>query len=95
MTPTAFEFTVRLPSDPRFVEAARLLAVQAAGYAKLTSDAAAALAADVERETQAAMSAAQAGGTPIELAFAGDDNGVSITISRAGHTRHVRQPVSA
>lgn len=95
MTPTAFEFTVTMPGDVRLLEAIRLLAIQAAGYARLTSDAAAALAADAEREAQAAMTATSNGHAPVVFLFSGDDHEVSIRISREGHTRKVRQPVSA
>jgi hypothetical protein len=95
MTPTAFEFTVTMPGDVRLLEAIRLLALQVAGYAKLTADATAALAADAERETQAAMTSATHGYSPIEVRFSGDESGVSIRITGAGHTRHVRHPVSA
>ena len=95
MTPTAFEFTVTMPGDVRLLEAIRLLALQVAGYAKLTADATAALAADVERETQAAMTSTTQHPPPIEFVFSGDARGVSITISHAGRTRHVRRSVSA
>ena len=94
MTPTAFEFTVTMPADVRLLDAIRLLAIQAAGYAKLTPRAAAALAADAERETQNAMTSTTTGQTPMEFVFSGDDTGVSIRISCAGQTRHIRQPVS-
>lgn len=95
MTPTAFEFTVTMPCDVRLLEAIRLLALQVASYAKLTADATAALAADAERETQAAIAAIPHGRTPIEVLFSGDGSAVSIKISCEGHTRHVCQPVSA
>ena len=55
MTPTAFEFTVTMPGDVRLVEAIRQLAAQAAGYAQLTADASAALAATLSARPQAAM----------------------------------------
>jgi hypothetical protein len=95
MTPTDFEFTVTIPSDVRLLEAIRLLAIQAGGYAKLTADASAALAAGAAREAEAAMKSSRNGQAPIECLFAGDDNAVTITISSEGRTRHIRQPVSA
>ncbi len=95
MTPTAFEFTVTLPGDARFLEAIRLLAVQAAGYAGLSADQGTALAADVAREAQAALTASHHGQPSLELVFAGDEGGVSIRISGGGPPRHVRQPPPA
>ena len=95
MTPDAFEFTVKMPADARLLEAIKLLAMQAAGYARLPADAGAALAADAERETQAAIRHTNGSNQPLELLFAGTDNAVTITISREGHTRLVRQATSA
>ena len=54
MTPTSFAFQLTMPGDERFVGAIRLLAAQAASYAKLSAEAGEALAGVVERTTQAA-----------------------------------------
>jgi hypothetical protein len=81
MTPTSFTFSLTMPGDDRFVEAIRLLAVQAASYVKLSGEAGDALAAEVERATTAALAATGGSGGPIELTFSGDEQQVTVVIA--------------
>lgn len=82
MTPTEFDFTVRIPGDARLVGAIRQLTAHAAGYAQLTADAGEHLAAHVERATETAISAS-AGGTAalIEYRFRADADAIVVVFS--------------
>lgn len=81
MSPNSFEFTVTIPADAQLLGAARLLATQAAGYAKLPPNSGAELAAEVERAADAAMTSTRAHDAPIEFVFSGDANGVTVRVS--------------
>jgi hypothetical protein len=81
MTPTDFEFTVVLPGDARLVAAVRQLAMQAAGYAQLSSAIAERLAGYVEQATHEAIAATRVHTAPIDLRFSGDGSAVAIQIS--------------
>jgi len=82
MTPNAFEFTVTLPGDSRFLGAVRQLATQTADYAQLPPETGAELAGEVERAASTAM-AAEVAGAPIEIVFSGTDKAVTVTLSCA------------
>lgn len=80
MTPTSFEFTLTMPSDPRLVGAIRQLATQAASYARLGADAGAMLAGHVERAAEAAVEVSGGNG-PIELRFSAGEGAVNVHIA--------------
>jgi hypothetical protein len=67
MDSTTFEFSLRMPGDPRLVDAVRDLAVHAAAYMKLASPAAEALAAHVAAATRAAVEATPAGSVDVRF----------------------------
>jgi hypothetical protein len=67
MDATTFEFSLRMPGDPRLVDAVRDLAAHAAAYMKLASPAAEGLAAHVAAATRAAVEATPAG--PVDVRF--------------------------
>jgi hypothetical protein len=81
MTPTSFAFTITMPGDERFVGAIRLLAAQTASYANLSAEAGEALAGEVGRATEALVQSTGSRELPIEFAFSGDANGVSIQLA--------------
>src|SRR5688500_7662598 len=81
MTPTSFAFQLTMPVDERFVGAIRLLAAQAASYAKLSAEAGEVLAGVVERTTQALIQSIGSHELPIDYRFSGDADRVSIQLA--------------
>jgi hypothetical protein len=81
MTPTSFTFTLTMPGDERFVGAIRLLAAQAASYAKVSAEAGEALADRVQSATQSAIAAAGSDAAPLDFTFSGDDARVTVRIA--------------
>jgi hypothetical protein len=78
MTPTAFDFTLKMPGDSRLIGAVRQLTEHAADYAKLTPDAGAALAGHVQRATEQAISAAKTPSALIEYRFSADADAIMV-----------------
>jgi hypothetical protein len=81
MTPTSFEFTLRLPGDARLVDAVRGLTAHAAGYALLGDAAREGLAGQVAAATETAIAAARGPDAPIDVRFTGDDHAITVVIS--------------
>jgi hypothetical protein len=81
MTPTAFDFRVRIPADARLLGAIRQLATHAAGYAQLNANSGEQLAGHVERATQAAMAASKVQSPLIEYRFTADPEALEVTFS--------------
>ena len=67
-----------MPGDERFVGAIRLLAAQAASYAKLPAEAGEALAGAVERATETLIQSIGSPDVPIDYTFSRDADRVSI-----------------
>ena len=70
-----------MPGDERFVGAIRLLAAQTASYANLSAEAGEALAGEVERATAALIQSTGSRELPIDFAFSGDPDRVSIQLA--------------
>ena len=81
MTPTEFDFTVRMPGDARLVAAIRQLTTHAAGYAQLTAAAGEQLAEHVERATETAISASHAPSGLIDYRFTADADAIVVICS--------------
>jgi hypothetical protein len=81
MTPTSFAFTLTMPGDERFVGAIRLLAAQAASYAKVSAEAGEALADQVQRATESAIASTGSHEAPIDFTFSGDEERVTVQIA--------------
>ena len=80
MTPTEFEFKVKIPGDVRLLGAIRQLTAHAAGYAQLPAAASEQFAAHVERATQTAM-AATVESALIEYQFTADARALIVVFS--------------
>ena len=81
MTPTAFEFTIKMPGDSRLVSAIRQLTAHAADYAKLAPDAGEAFAEHVERATEYAITASKTQTALIEYRFTADATALVVAFS--------------
>jgi hypothetical protein len=81
MTPTEFDFTVKMPADARLVAAIRQLAAHAAGYAQLPADTGEQLADHVERVTEVAIAAAKVQRALIEYRFTADPAAIVVVCS--------------
>ena len=81
MTPTEFDFTVKMPGDARLVAAIRQLTAHAAGYAQLTAAAGEQLVEHVERATETAISASRSPSGPIEYRFTADADTIVVMCS--------------
>jgi hypothetical protein len=81
MTPTEFDFTVKIPGDSRLVGAIRQLAAHAAGYAQLTSDDSERLAGHVERATESAIAATTVQSALIEYRFTADADALLVVFA--------------
>lgn len=97
MSPNSFAFSLTVPPDLKLAGAVQALATQAAGYVQLPEDGAKTFAADVQSALAGAIGAAN--GQPLEIAFAGDEAAVTVTIAwtaaGARQTRQVRQQIAA
>jgi hypothetical protein len=80
MTPTQFDFIVKMPGDARLVEAIRQLALQAGGYARLPDPATEQLAVHVERAAEAAISAST-NTSVLEFRFVADAEALVVVFS--------------
>ncbi|MCC7126902.1 MAG: hypothetical protein IT178_18785 [Acidobacteria bacterium] len=87
MSPDSFHFTVTVPGDPRLVGVVRDLCAHAAGYARLSSEAAAALAARVSAAAEEATAGRHDVMCPLD--FACDAGELRVTV--AGQT--ITQPL--
>lgn len=97
MDPTSFQFRLTMPGDSRLVGAVRNLSLQAASYAKLTSEAGRAFAQNVTNATESAIESTGVQDAPIEFHFDGAAGTVRVTISwprnnGSRETREVRHP---
>ena len=81
MTPTEFDFTVKIPGDSRLVGAIRQLAAHAAGYAQLAPEAGEQLATHVERATETAIAGSKVQTALIEYHFRADAEAVVVMFS--------------
>jgi hypothetical protein len=81
MTPTEFDFKVKIPGDSRLLGAIRQLSAHAAGYAHLTPAAGERFAAHVERATETALSAARLAPAPIEYRFTANADAIVVVFS--------------
>jgi hypothetical protein len=89
MTPTEFDFTIKMPGDSRLVSAIRQLTAHAAGYARLAPEAGDAFAAHVERATEQAITASKAQTALIEYRFTADADAIVVVFScDVGPTSH-------
>ena len=81
MTPTEFDFTVKMPGDSRLVAAIRQLTAHAAGYAQLSAEAGEHFASHVERATESAISASKVQISMIEYRFTADPDALVVTLT--------------
>lgn len=80
MDATSFEFTLRMPGDPRLVGAVRDLTAHAASYAHLEAGAASVLASQVTAATEVAIAASGAQDTPVDFRFLREGGTLSVSI---------------
>jgi len=81
MTPTEFDFTVKMPGDSRLVGAIRQLTTHAAGYAQIAAEDGEQLAQHVERATETAIAASKAQTTLIEFRFSADTEALVVVFA--------------
>jgi hypothetical protein len=95
MTPTDFEFTITFPGDARLVAAIRLLAVQAAGYANLSTEAGEGLGGVVERAADAVVGSLPVANDSIHVRFAAGSGALDVVISSAARSNAAAPPAHA
>ena len=81
MTPTEFDFTVKMPGDSRLVAAIRQLTTHAAGYAQLAASDSEQLAQQVEHATETAIAASKAQTALIEFRFTADTEALVVVFA--------------
>lgn len=81
MTPTEFDFKVKMPGDARLVGAIRQLTAHAAGYAQLTPAAGEQLATQVERATEACITASNPSPSLMEYRFTADAASLTVVFT--------------
>jgi hypothetical protein len=81
MTPTEFDFTVKMPGDSRLVGAIRQLVAHAAEYAQLPAKAGDKLADHVERATEVAISASKVQSALIDFRFTANPDAILVVFT--------------
>jgi hypothetical protein len=95
MTPTEFDFRLKIPGDARLVSVIRQLTAHAAGYAQLDTASGEELAGKVERAAADAIDATTMPNGLIELHFCGDAEQIVVTLNWTAaavpQSRQIRQ----